>query len=119
MNYAVNTDAVRQAAALVNEAHQYFDNKLGGLQQVLADSSDQPFIGGYGQTGAYQGQLADFDKRFREVFQEFVDDELLFVTFLGQVHARLNQSAATYDSREQRNTQRLTAIAKELDGTEG
>jgi hypothetical protein len=116
MNFAANTDVMREAAGLLVEAHQYFNDKLTGLQQTVADAADQPFVGGYGQTGAYQAQLSDFNKRFLEVFQEFVEDETLFVKFLGQLHARLTQTANLYDSTEEQNTQRLTAITKQLDG---
>lgn len=116
MGFTVSTDVVRQAAALVSEAHQFFNAKLAGLQEIVADSADKPFVGRYGQTGAYQGELSKFDKRFREVFQEFIDDEVLFVTFLQQLHVRLNQNAALYDATEEQNVQRLSSIAKELDG---
>lgn len=70
MNFAANTDVMREAAGLLVEAHQFFNDKLAGLQQIVADAADKPFVGGHGQTGAYRAQLGDFDKRFLEVFQE-------------------------------------------------
>lgn len=36
--------------------------------------------------------------------------------FLGQMHARLTQSANLYDSTEEQNTHRISAIANQLDG---
>lgn len=36
--------------------------------------------------------------------------------FLGQVHARLTQTANQYDSTEEQNAQRLKGIASQLDG---
>lgn len=116
MNFAANTDVMREAAALLSQAHQFFNERLSGLQQVVADTADNPFLGGHGETGAYRAQLKDFDNRFREIFQDFVDDEALFVKFLEQVHARLTQTANLYDQTEEQNTQRLTAIANQLDG---
>lgn len=119
MDFAVNTAELRRAAALVHEAHGFFGDKLTGLREIVADSADGPFVGGVGETGGYQGQLRMFNKRFGEVFQEFVDDEEQFVKFLGQVHARLNQNASLYDETENRNVRRLGSVAKMLDEPAG
>lgn len=109
---------MRQAAGLVHEAHDFFNTQLAGLREIVADSADNPFVGGHGQTGANQAELSKFNKRFHDVFQEFVNDEVLFVTFLEQLYTRLNQSADLYDQVEEGNAQRLSTIAKELDGGE-
>ncbi|MPZ81806.1 MAG: hypothetical protein GEV28_15965 [Actinophytocola sp.] len=118
MDFTVNTDLVRQAAVVAGDAHQVFNTTLAGLQEIVADSADTPFVGGYGQTGAYQSGLTRFDNKFREVLGQLVDDETRFGLFLEGLHARLNQNATLYDATEDRNTQRLTAIANQLDGRE-
>jgi hypothetical protein len=116
MDFTTDTEVLRQAAALLVEARDFFNDKLGGLREIVADAADKPFSGGHGKTGAYQGQLDDFNAAFNKVFGEFVEDEAKFVRFLEQVHVRMTDTANLYDQTEAQNAQRLTAIANELDG---
>jgi hypothetical protein len=114
--YTADTDVMRNAASILNSAHQFFNDRLVTLQRVAGESADEPFVGGHGETGGFQRGLRGFDKRFQEVLEQYVEDERNFVLFLQQAHARLTGNAALYDSTERDNTLRMTAISRELDG---
>lgn len=114
--YAADTDVMRNAANILNSAHQFFDERLTTLQQVASETNNEPFVGGHGETGGFQHGLRKFDMRLREILAEYVADEKNFVLFLQQVHARLTDTANLYDSTEHENTLRMTAIARQLDG---
>src|SRR5262245_31419870 len=114
--YTADTDVMRNAANILNSAHQFFNDRLTTLQQVAGETDTEPFAGGHGETGGFQHGLTKFDTRFREILAEYVADEKNFVLFLQQVHARLTDSATLYDSTEHDNSLRMTAIARQLDG---
>jgi len=114
--YATDTDVIRNAAAILDGAHKFFNDRLVTVRQVGSETANTPFVGGRGKTGGFQGGLGYFDKRFREVLDEYIDDEKNFVLFIQQAHDRLTNSAALYDSEERGNTLRMTAIARQLDG---
>ena len=114
--YTADTDVMRSAASLLSSAHQFFNDRLVTLQQVAGESTNEPFVGGYGETGGFQRGLRRFDKRFQEVFEEYITDEKNFVLFLQQVHDRLTRTAALYDSTERDNTLRMNVISEQLDG---
>lgn len=113
--YTADTDVMRQAANILDSAHRFFNDRLVTLHQVAAESANEPFVGGYGETGGFSRGLRAFDKRFREVLEEFVIDEMDFVRFLQQARARLVGNAALYDSTERDNATRMTAISWQLD----
>lgn len=116
--YTADTDVVRNAANILNSAHQFFNDRLVRLQRVADESANEPFAGGYGETGGFKRGLRLFDTRFSDVLAEYIADEKAFVLFLQQAHARLTDNATRYDSMERDNAVRLTAISRQLDGDE-
>lgn len=119
MGYTVDTTSMRRAATYARDAESHFKKTLKDLQGVLSDLQSKPFVGGHGKTGAYQDQLSAFDAKFAAVFEEFVNDEVLFTTFLEQFHTRIHKAAGGYDKVEAQNLSSMSGIARTLDDLGG
>lgn len=103
-------DEARKAA---EAAAEHFSIMLTNSERVV---SGVRLVGGYGETGVYQGRLGSFAEQWSAVVAEFLEDERAFVAFLGQLHERLRQANQLYLDNEETAAGSLTEIGRQLDG---
>lgn len=114
MNKIINTQELRDAADRAHIAAEHFDKTTRGLQRRSGELDSSPFVGGDGETGAYKGQLAAFERALRAQFDEFVLDEQKFVAFLDGLHERIHLAAGIYDHNESENAHSFSQIDRAL-----
>jgi hypothetical protein len=85
------------------------------LQNAEANTQGLKLTGGAGHTGAYQRQLGEFANEWNRNLAEFLAHERAFVTFLGLMRDKFQQTHALYQESELRISRMFDQIGQRID----
>ncbi|MQA10966.1 MAG: hypothetical protein GEU98_20910 [Pseudonocardiaceae bacterium] len=106
----VSPGHIDQARTAADNAATHFATMLKNCENLNIE-----LTGGFGEEGIYHGRLSTFAEQWGLVFEEFIEDERKFATFLAELRDRLQQSHGLYLDTELRNTESFGELSKRLD----